>query len=66
MTDQKDTEKKIKATAMNKTTLAKLYNIHVDTFTKWLEPFAEQIGTVTGRIYTPKQVEKIFECLGEP
>jgi hypothetical protein len=59
-------DKEIKPKAMNKTTLARLYNVHIDTFTKWIEPFADKIGTVTGRIFTPKQVETIFECLGEP
>lgn len=58
--------KEIKPKAMNKTQLAKLYNVHIDTFSNWLLPFAEKIGTVTGRIFTPKQVETIFECLGEP
>lgn len=59
-------DKEIKPKAMNKTKLAALYNVHIDTFSKWLEPFSDKIGNVTGRIFTPKQVEIIFECLGEP
>lgn len=58
--------KKIEVKAYNKTTLAGLYGVSVETFTKWIAPFADLIGPVIGRIFTPKQVKVIFDCLGEP
>ncbi len=59
-------EKSIKIQAMNKTQLAALCNVGVQTLKKWLTPFEEQIGEYRGRTYTPQQVRKIFELLGNP
>lgn len=59
-------EKNIKIQAMNKTQLAAIYKVGMQTLKLWLEPFEEQIGEYRGRTYTPQQVKKIFEFLGEP
>ena len=53
-------------TAMNKTQLAHLYNVGDRTFSKWLEPFKNEIGEYRGRCFTPIQVGKIYELLGRP
>lgn len=55
-----------KTVAMNKTQLARAYNVNINTFSRWLAKFEHKLGDVTGRIYTPKQVAIIFENLGEP
>lgn len=51
---------------MNKKQLAALYKITIRTLNIWLKPFENMIGPERGRAYTPKQVQIIFECLGEP
>ena len=59
-------EEPIKPSAMNKTQLAQLYNVGDRTFSKWIEPFEKEIGEYRGRCYTPIQVARIFELIGEP
>jgi hypothetical protein len=51
---------------MNKKQLAALYGITVVMLNIWLKPFEEKIGPCAGRLYTPKQIRIIFDCLGEP
>jgi transposase len=57
---------KAKIKPKNKKELAALYGVSVKTFNKWIEPFKDKIGKMQGRMYTPKQVRVIFDCLGEP
>lgn len=46
--------------------LAAMYDVHPRTIKLWLVPFAEAIGEKNGRYYTIKQVEVIFNKIGEP
>jgi hypothetical protein len=46
--------------------LAALYEVKPRTIKIWLEPFATSIGEKNGRFYTIKQVEIIFDKIGEP
>jgi len=55
-----------KVKAYNTKQLAQLYNVSRDTFRNWIKPFKPQIGTRIGDLYTPKQVQAIFDALGEP
>lgn len=57
-----------KAQAMTKRQLAALYKVSEKTLGKWLEPHAEAIGPLAPRcyLYTPAQVEIIFEKIGTP
>jgi hypothetical protein len=48
------------------TELSKIYNVCIRTMKKWMEPFAEEIGTKRGRYYTVVQVKIIFQKLGLP
>ena len=48
------------------TELAALYNVTPRTLKLWLEPFLEPIGLKKGRFYTIRQIEVIFEKIGEP
>ena len=56
----------MKAKAYSKTELARMYNVHYDTFKKWLKSVPDIDLKPAQRILTPKQVEKIFNHLGEP
>ncbi len=56
----------MKPTAATKTDLARLYNVHYDTFKKWLEKIPDLELDACQRVLTPKQVQKIFAHLGEP
>lgn len=61
------TETHIKPVAMTKKQLAALYNVCPRTLAKWLKPFNEEIELNPGTYnYTPAQVKRIFEKLGEP
>ena len=51
---------------LSSTSLAKMYKVHYKTFSKWLQPFAEQIGLKVGRFYNVNQVRIIVRCLGLP
>jgi hypothetical protein len=46
--------------------LAALYEVKPRTIKLWLEPFLEIIGVKKGRFYTIKQIEIIFDKIGEP
>ncbi|WKN44629.1 hypothetical protein [Tunicatimonas pelagia] len=46
--------------------LAHSYGVTSRTLTNWLTPHQERIGKRQGHTYTPKQVQIIYEILGEP
>ncbi len=46
--------------------LAALYDVKPRTIKIWLEPFTDAIGSRIGRFYTIKQVEIIFDKIGQP
>lgn len=46
--------------------LAALYDVKPRTVKIWLQPFSSDIGDKKGRFYTIKQVEIIFDKIGEP
>nr|WKN35315.1 DUF4248 domain-containing protein [Tunicatimonas sp. TK19036] len=46
--------------------LANAYGVSTRTLTNWIAPFKEQIGKRLGHTYTPKQVQIIYELIGEP
>ena len=46
--------------------LAALYEVKPRTIKIWLEPFLSIIGEKNGRFYTLRQVEIIFNKIGEP
>jgi hypothetical protein len=48
------------------TDLAHVYGVNRRTINSWLKPFATLIGERTAYYYTQKQVEIIFEKLGDP
>lgn len=64
MDSEEHTQHRIRA--MSKTELANAYQVSLKTFAKWITPFKEKIGDYLGRAYTPKQIRKIFELLGNP
>ena len=52
--------------AYSKTELARLYQVHYDTFKKWIDLIPD-LGLIPNkRILTPKQVEMIFKHVGKP
>ncbi len=52
--------------AQSKKELAEAYNISYHTLQQWLKPFQNEIGPYVGRMYSPKQVEIIYDKLGAP
>lgn len=46
--------------------LALLYEVNPRTIKVWLKRFENAIGPKNGRYYTIRQVEVIFEKIGEP
>lgn len=50
----------------SKSELAKLYGVHVSTFMNWIKEIADLKLKPNQKIFTPKQVELIYENLGEP
>lgn len=48
------------------TDLAHVYGVNRRTINSWLKPFDAEIGKRTAYYYTQKQVQVIFEKLGEP
>ncbi len=50
----------------SKKELCDLYNIKHRVLAGWLAPFKHEIGEMTGRYYTAKQVEIIFDKIGLP
>lgn len=51
---------------MNLTQLARLYNVSIVTFRKWLKPFQEELNLTDSKIFNPKQIKIIFQNLGSP
>ena len=59
--------KRYQSTGASISQLASLYGRHRDTIYKWLKPFESEIGTINeSRIYTPRQIEIIFNKIGLP
>jgi hypothetical protein len=56
----------VEVKAYSKKEIAKLYGISVKVLRKWLAPAIATIGEYQGKSYTPKQVQAIFDHLGEP
>lgn len=50
--------------AYNLTQLAAMYQVSTDTMRSWINKI--DLGERFGKIFTPKQVSKIFEHLGDP
>jgi hypothetical protein len=64
MNQQTDT---VQPEAMTKTQLAARYKVCTRTLNKWIKPFMSEIGELEKTyIFTPEQVRKIYEKLGEP
>ncbi|EDP97007.1 hypothetical protein U8527_01660 [Kordia algicida OT-1] len=52
--------------SVSKVQLADAYGVTLHTFCQWLKPIEHSIGEYVARCFTPKQVQKIVELLGEP
>ena len=50
---------------MYKKQLTALYKVSVKTLNIWLKPFQNKIDPQLGRVYIPKQLKIIYDCLGE-
>ncbi|MFN8248900.1 MAG: hypothetical protein U0T68_08130 [Ferruginibacter sp.] len=50
----------------SKKELCDLYNVKHRVLAGWLARFKDEIGEITGRYYTAKQVEIIFDKIGLP
>ena len=46
--------------------LAHLYGVSIKTMITWLNPIREQLGKQIARMWSPKQVNMIFEHLNPP
>lgn len=46
--------------------LGVVYGVNRRTIITWLKPFEKEIGQRISYFYTQKQVQIIFDCLGEP
>jgi hypothetical protein len=56
-----------KPEAMTLTQMAAKYKVCSRTIKKWIEPYLDEIGRPQRTyIFTPEQVRKIFEKIGEP
>ena len=56
-----------KPEAMTLTQLALKYKVCTKTVKKWLQPFIDDIGRPEKTyLFTPEQVRKIYEKIGEP
>lgn len=56
----------VEVKAYSKKQIADMYKISVKVLRKWLSPAIANIGPYNGKLYTPKQVQAIFDHLGEP
>ncbi|MEJ7821513.1 MAG: DUF4248 domain-containing protein [Chitinophagaceae bacterium] len=56
----------MKAETSTKTQLAKQYKVHYSTFIKWLQLIPDLNLSTKQRSLTPKQVQLIYNHLGEP
>ncbi len=52
--------------AYNTTDLAKFYGVSYPTIKKWLLSIPELSKKKSRRVFTPKELELIFRCLGQP
>ena len=50
----------------SKTELAKLYGVHITTLMNWIKKIPNLKLTPNQRIFTPRQVQIIYDHLGEP
>ncbi|PKP22702.1 MAG: hypothetical protein CVU05_02685 [Bacteroidetes bacterium HGW-Bacteroidetes-21] len=55
-----------KLKSYNKKELADLYKVSVKTLSSWLKPIKPEIGEYIGRSFSIKQIQIIFNHLGEP
>ncbi|MBL6445026.1 hypothetical protein JMN32_01815 [Fulvivirga sp. 29W222] len=46
--------------------LSAAYDVSRKTFYSWLKPFQHLIGKRSGRYYNPRQIQIIFDKLGDP
>ena len=53
------------AQALSKKQLAEKYHISSDTLNKWLR-LVPDLKLGSRRILTPREVERVFDCHGEP
>lgn len=51
---------------VNHKQLAARYQVSHKTLKSWMEPFAEEVGEMRGRFFTLKQLQIIYEKLGDP
>lgn len=51
---------------MSKKELAQAYRVSRRTLYAWLKPFQGKIGPYYGRMFTIRQINVIFQCIGEP
>jgi transposase len=60
--------KKVDIKAMLPSELADLYKVNVKTFIDWLKPFNKngELKRNKTNFYSIKQVQYIFDCLGNP
>ena len=56
----------MKRTTSNRTQLAQDYKVHYNTFIKWLKKIPGLKLSTKQRIFTPKQMQIIYDELGEP
>lgn len=56
----------MKPMAMTLRQLASKYKVSSRTLTRWIEKHRDYIGERVGYTYTPEQVRKIFERIGQP
>jgi hypothetical protein len=49
-----------------RTSLAKRYGVSVETLKKWLVKVPHLVVDRSVRVFTPRQVEQIFDHLGKP
>jgi transposase len=61
-----DNEKTTAVKAYSQKEIIALYGVSRKIFIKWLAPFTNDVGTLVGKIYTPKQVRIIFQKLDPP
>lgn len=43
--------------------LASRWNVSVRTVRRWIRPFRDELGTVHGKLFTPRQVKIILDHL---
>jgi hypothetical protein len=66
MKDLKRSNNTITVRAYKFKEVASLYHVDPKTLRKWLKPFREEIGELSGHYFTIAQVEAIFQKLGLP